>query len=96
MYAIKLDIDQIAIRETFNAQSEASVYSGINRILEKYGFKHRQGSIYFGDADRVNAVTCVLAVQELAKTYDWFSTYIKDARMLRIEDETDLMPAVSK
>lgn len=96
MYAIALDIDQITLDETYDAPSKASAYEKIDRILEKYGFKRRQGETYFGDGDKVDAVTCVLAVQELAKTYDWFSKYIKEARMLRIEDETDLMPAISK
>jgi virulence-associated protein VapD len=37
----------------------------------------------------------VLAVQDLAKSYAWFSPSVRDIRMLRIEDNNDLMPAVA-
>jgi virulence-associated protein VapD len=49
--------------------------------------------VYFGD-DTVDAVRCVLAVQDLTRTYVWFRAAVRDTRMLRIEDNNDLMPAV--
>lgn len=55
----------------------------------KNGFEWKQGSVYFGD-DTVDAVTCVLTIQKLSKKYTWFSTCIKDVRMLRIEENNDL------
>lgn len=51
-----------------------------------------QGSLYFGE--RVDAVTCVTAIQALAKEYKWFHPSVRDIRMLRIEDTNDLMPAI--
>jgi virulence-associated protein 2 len=62
--------------------------------MAKSGFSHQQGSVYFGD-ETVDAVKCVLAVQKLAKEYPWFATCAKDVRMLRIEDNNDLMPALN-
>ena len=43
----------------------------------------------------MNAVKCVLTVRELAQTYTWFSTCVKNIRMLRIEEDKDLLPAVN-
>ncbi len=43
---------------------------------------------------QINAVTCVLAAQDLARTFPWFSKSVRDIRMLRIEELNDLMPAV--
>ena len=62
--------------------------------LGQFGFARQQGSVYFGD-ETVDAVRCVLAVQELSRTYVWFSAAVRDIRMLRIEDNNDLMPAVT-
>lgn len=58
--------------------------------MASLGYK---GGLYFGD-ETMNAVKCVLAVQALAKKFTWFSTCIKDIRMLRIEENSDLLPAI--
>ena len=52
-------------------------------------------AVYFGGKN-VDAVTCVLAAQELAARYDWFTPSVRDIRMLRIEENNDLMPAVAR
>lgn len=44
--------------------------------------------------ESINAVNCVLIVQKLAKKYPWFSTCVKDIRMLRIDEYNDLGPAL--
>lgn len=62
--------------------------------MENNGFEWQQGSMYFGKPDQINAVTCVTVVQQLAKQFPWFKTCVKDIRMLRIEENNDLMPAV--
>jgi len=53
------------------------------------------GSVYFGD-DSVDAVKCVLVVQELCAAFDWFRSAVRDIRMLRIEENNDLMPAIER
>jgi virulence-associated protein VapD len=63
-------------------------------VLGRHGFRWQQGSVYFGD-DRINAVTCVLAAQDLARSLPWFADSVRDIRMLRIEEMNDLMDAVS-
>ncbi len=68
-------------------------YGDIAGVLEAYGFKRKQGSLYIGD-DGISAVECVLAVQDLSKRFPWFAPSVRDIRMLRIEDNNDLKPAI--
>jgi len=96
MYAIVFDLDQEMLSTTYLNDSYKNAYEDIKKVLEARGFTRQQGSVYFGDVAKVDAVSCVLAVMELAKTNSWFEPSVKDIRMLRIEDNNDLMPAVKK
>jgi len=42
----------------------------------------------------IATLSCVLTIQALAKKYPWFTACVKDVRMLRIEENNDLMPAL--
>ena len=94
VFAITFDMDTSVLRESYVNDSWQNAYNDIGRVLSRYGFSRQQGSVYFGD-DTVDAVRCVLAVQELTRSYVWFSPSVRDIRMLRIEDNNDLMPAVT-
>jgi len=94
MYAITFDMDTTALQASYHNASWQNAYNDIGKVLHSHGFGRQQGSVYFGD-DGVDAVRCVLAVQELARAYVWFSPSVRDIRMLRIEDNNDLMPAVA-
>jgi len=94
MYAIVLDLEQDTLSKTYGSSTYTNAYSDIKRVLMTHGFNRQQGSVYFGEADKVDAVRCVLAVQELTKKYPWFSASVEDIRMLRIEDNNDLRPAI--
>ena len=94
MYAITFDMDTTALQASDRNASWQNAYFDIGKVLNRFGFDRQQGSVYFGD-DSVDAVRCVLAVQALAKAYVWFSPSVRDIRMLRIEDNNDLMPAVA-
>jgi len=96
MYAIVFDLDQDTLEKTYHVPSFTNAYADIKKLLESYGFNRQQGSVYFGDVSKVDAVTCVLAVMDLAKQNPWFAPSVSDIRMLRIEDNNDLMPAVKK
>lgn len=96
MYAIVFDLDQETLSKSYHNASYNNAYSDIRKVLETHGFSRQQGSVYFGDANKVDAVTCVLAVMDLAGKYTWFAPSVSDIRMLRIEDNNDLMPAVEK
>lgn len=93
MYAIAFDMDT----EKLKAQHHVSLYENadtdIQHVLESHGFTRRQGSVYLGGS-QVNAVSCVMAMIDLARQYSWFATSVRDVRMLRIEEFNDLMPAV--
>lgn len=95
VYAISFDLDTAVLEETYQNESWRNAYSDVRKALEGQGFARIQGAVYFGD-ESVDAVTCVLAVQSLATSFDWFAPAVRDIRMLRIEDNNDLMPAVER
>ena len=92
-YAVAFDLDTTVLKETYPNASWNNAYGDIRKIIEPLGFSWQQGSVYFGD-EKVNAVTCVLAVQKLSSTHSWFKASVRDIRMLRIEEMNDLMPAL--
>lgn len=94
MFAIAFDLDTETLSQTYGSPSYNNAYTEIRRFLQDKGFDWQQGSVYFGDPSKVDAVKCVLAVQELSKTYPWFAASVRDIRMLRIEDNNDLKPAL--
>jgi len=93
VYAITFDLHMETLRKTYRNDSINNAYSDIKQVLEIYGFHRQQGSVYFGD-ETVDAVKCVLAVQDCARQHDWFAASVADIRMLRIEDNNDLGPAI--
>jgi len=96
MYAVTFDLDMETLREAYQNPSYNNAYTDIRRLLvDEFGFEWQQGGVYFGGST-VDAVTCVLAVQELTSRYDWFSPNVRDTRMLRIEENNDLMPAIER
>lgn len=94
MYAVTLDIDTNCLNEQYHTNSSNNAYGDIRKFMETNGFIWQQGSVYFGDESKINAVTCVTTVQRLAKQFSWFSTCVKDVRMLKIEENNDLLPAI--
>ena len=94
LYAIAFDLDNNTLSKTYGAQSYNNAYNDIKITLSSYGFTRQQGSVYFGN-ETVDAVKAVMATQKLAKKYNWFGPSVRDIRMLRIEDDNDLMPAVT-
>ena len=93
VFAITFDMDTTALQASYQTASWQNAYSDIAKTLGRYGFTRQQGSVYFGD-ETVDAVRCVLAVQQLSREHVWFRPAVRDIRMLRIEDNNDLMPAV--
>ena len=95
MYAIIIDIDTDIFRESYDTDNYTNAYAEIENILKKHGFPKRQGGVYFSDAD-MDAVKAVTATQKLARTFSWFPACVRDIRLLRIEDDNDLMPAIDE
>ena len=93
MYAITFDLDTVTLEQSYGGASWRNAYFDIRSTLASYGFDWQQGSVYFGKGT-VDAVTCVLAVQELTRKFAWFQPSVRDIRMLRIEENNDLAPAI--
>ncbi len=93
MYAITFDLDTQVLEESYGSAAWRNAYTDIRKALLGHGFEWQQGSVYFG-SDQVNAVTCVVAIQDLTKRFDWFRPSVRDIRMLRIEENNDLGPAI--
>lgn len=94
MYAIAFDLDIAILEAAYHVASYTNAYADIRkRLIDNHGFSWQQGSVYFG-GDNVNAVSCVLAVIDLRNTFPWFTSSVRDIRMLRIEEENDLRPAL--
>ena len=95
VYAITFDLDTKVLQDSYGGASWNNAYAEIRNTLADHGFDWRQGSVYFGD-DTVDAVTCVLAVQDLTRRFAWFRSSVRDIRMLRIEENNDLGPAIER
>jgi virulence-associated protein VapD len=93
VYAIAFDIET-QLAERIIGPGWKGCYEKIERVLTEHGFRRQQGSLYFGEDDS-NAVTCVRAVQDLDNKYAWFGRVVRDLRMLRIDEDNDLLPALS-
>ena len=93
-YAIAFDLDTDTLSKTYNGNNFTNAYTDIKNVLEKYGFSRQRGSVYFGD-EKVDAVRTVVAARKLATKYEWFKPSVRDIRMLRIEDDNDLMIAIN-
>jgi virulence-associated protein VapD len=94
VYAIAFDMDIESLKNNYGDPYNNAYYE-IRRVLQKHGFTWQQGSVYFG-GEQINAVTCVLAAMDLARSLPWFAASVRDIRMLRIEELNDLMPAVQQ
>lgn len=93
MNALAFDLDTELLQRHYPSPSWQNGYRDVRRVLESEGFAWRQGSVYFGDVT-VNPVRCVLAAQRLARELPWFGAVARDVRMLRIEENNDLSPAI--
>ena len=93
MYAISVDLDTKDLQQSYPSSSWQNADADNGKFLCEKGFDHLQGSVYFGD-DPIDVVRRQLTVQEMTIEFDWFAPSVRDIRMLRIEDYTDLRPAI--
>lgn len=93
MYAVVLGLYPNCLNECYEGTTYHGAYNLVRDFMQTNGFAHTQGSVYFGN-EEMDAVKCVPTVQKLAREYPWFATCAKDVRMLRIEENNDLMPAI--
>jgi virulence-associated protein VapD len=93
MYAIAFDLDTEALRSAFSDTAFTAAYGNIRAVFEDEGFSWKQGSLYYGD-ENTTPIKCVVLVQRLAAELPWFAGVVRDIRLLRIEAEDDLRPAI--
>jgi virulence-associated protein VapD len=95
MYAICFDLDTEALARHYPGNSPNNGYAEIRNVLAQHGFSWQQGTVYFGD-EHATPVTCILAVQAVQAACPWFNRVVSDIRMLRIEENNDLRPALGE
>ncbi len=93
MYAISFDLSVAALEQNYPGNSYNNAYGEIKRFLDTKGFSRQQGSVYFGDSS-VDAVKTVMAVNAMSQQLPWLKACVSDIRMLRIEENNDLTPAL--
>jgi virulence-associated protein VapD len=93
MYAIIFDIDANYLSNQHDNISPIDARTEIRKFMEVHHFTWQQGGVYFGN-EAIDAVKCIVVVQKLSKKYPWFLVCVKDVRMLRIEENNDLMVAI--
>lgn len=94
VYAIAFDLDT-ALAEKLCGTAWRGCYEKIANVFAEFGFSRVQGSVFFGD-ETSDAVQCVMAVQEADSRYAWFGRIVRDLRMLRVDEDNDLMPAINR
>ena len=94
MYAIAFDLDTEMLKKTYHNESYNNAYLDIKNYLQEKGFIPQQGSVYFGDST-IDAVKTILTVQGLSRKYSWFAPSVRDIQMLRIEENSNLLPAIT-
>ncbi|NIJ34093.1 virulence factor [Sphingomonas oligoaromativorans] len=94
VYAITFDLDGKIAEAMCGASWRGTCYAKIQSVFAEHGFGRVQGSVYFGDQDS-DAVRCVLAVQDADRRFSWFGRAVRDLRMLRVDEDNDLLPLLS-
>lgn len=94
MYAMAFDLDTAACKRCYPGANWRAAYGDIQRVLEKRGFWTQQGSLYFSNHGR--AVAIWEAVADLNTRYPWFRHVVRDLRMLRVEENDDLLPLLGQ
>jgi len=94
MYAITFNWKVSDLEQHYPGNSYNNAYGDIKKFLQTKGFNHQQGSVYFGEEGKLDAVSCVMAVNANSQAFPWFKNCVTDIRMLRIEENNDLAPAL--
>jgi virulence-associated protein VapD len=81
------------LRDRLTSAARTTTGTALRDELAKFGFTRQQGSLFYGGAGS-SPIQCVLAVQAAAATLPWFKASLADLRMLRIEEDDDLLAAI--
>ena len=93
MYAIALELETETLRKSYPNASRKNADDNIADVLLSYGFEKSQAGLFLG-GEGVSSVQCVLAVQQLNRTFPWFKACVRQISMLRIGEIEDLRGAL--
>lgn len=90
MYAVAFDL-VVADTEQHHPKGVSQAYADIASILNEYGFRRVQGSLYVTDnEDMAKLFVSMQALKELP----WFSKSLRDIRAFRIEQWSDFTDVI--
>lgn len=90
MYAIAFDLT-VADTRKLQPRGVTQAYADISVLLERYGFRGIQGSVYVCDSeDMANLFQAITALKALP----WFPRPVRDIRAFRIEQWSDFTPTM--
>ena len=90
MYAVAFDL-VVADTERHHPKGVSQAYADIASILNEYGFRRVQGSLYVTDSeDMAKLFVSMQALKELP----WFSKSLRDIRAFRIEQWSDFTDVI--
>jgi virulence-associated protein VapD len=88
MFAIPFDLT-VAETNRVHPKGVSQAYLDIGQVLENYGFRGIQGSVYVCDSeDLAKLFQAITALKGLP----WFSQSVRDVRAFRIEQWSDFTP----
>ncbi len=85
-YQITFDMDTKLLEELYHGNNYNNAYADIRTVLNKYGFRNIQGSVYIGD-EGVSEAHGTMAIQELTAKFSWFNPCISNIKFYRLESE---------
>ena len=86
VYAIAYDLNT-------EAAARHNAWDKIARVLGQHGFHRQQGTVFYG-TEQTSAMTCAAAVLEMNDRFPWFWEVVRYMRMLRIDEEDDVLAIV--
>ncbi len=91
MYAICLDFNTANANDEHLRHHDAS--GEISQFLLRRSFKKYGKNLFVGD-DHIDAVQAVMAVSDMSKELPWLKECVTDIQLLRIDEMSDLKPAL--
>ena len=90
MYAVAFDL-VVADTEQHHPKGVSQAYADIGAVLNEYGFRRVQGSLYVTDNE--DMANLFMVMQEL-RSRSWFPKSVRDIRAFRIEQWSDFTRVV--
>jgi virulence-associated protein VapD len=90
MYAILIELDSCKLSSDTIEKYMVKIE---NFLWSNYTFTRENNGLFIG-CEHINAVDCVMITQRLNGEFGWFPDNIKEMHLLRIDEMSDLLPAI--